>query len=344
MKKSLYYIFLYILSFSCAAHWDSAYFRNASDGFTAKPKWMSTLKDNAMLSEIAMPGTHDSGAYKRFVDSVKTQTLNFSQQLEYGIRVFDIRVRHTSDRFALHHGSVFLDVMFGDFMNAVDGFLSKNPSEAVLFRLKQERDPDNNNTRSIDKTLEYYIELHKNKYLNLQTMNTALGDVRGKFMILSNHVDFHKYGFSYVRADIQDEYHLKTNWDLYAKWESVKKQLERATNGNANTTYINYLSGSGGSFPYFVASGHSSSGTSAPRLSTGLTTPGWKHSYPDFPRDSCFIGICTIYFEGTNILTRNKLKNYNNGNTRRSVGIIMADFPGESLISYIINNNKHLRK
>lgn len=343
MKYRLYFLLLLIFSPSILAHFDSAYYRNASDGFTAKPKWMDTLRDDVMLSEIAIPGTHDSGAYKNFVDSVVTQALNFDQQLEYGIRVFDIRIRHTNNAFALHHGNVFLDVMFGDFMNSVDNFLSNNPSEIVLFRLKQEKAPDNNNTQSMSETLGYYIESHKNKYFNLQSMDTKLGDIRGKYMILSNNIAFHNYGLYYELTNTQDKFHFTTNWDLYSKWEKIKKQLERATNGQKNKIYINYLSGSFGSLPYFVASGHSSPGTSAPRLSTGLTTPGWKNSYPDFPRTSC-AGICTISFEGTNILTRDKLKYYNSQNTKRSVGIIMADFPGESLITHVIDNNKNLRK
>lgn len=346
MNKAILYILLITFSSTTLAHWDSAYFRRANDGFTNKAKWMNKLRDDVMLSEIAMPGTHDSAAYKNYVDSVVTQALNFDQQLEYGVRVFDIRVRHTSDRFALHHGNVFLDVMFGDFMNSVDRFLTKNPSEVVLFRLKQEMTPNSNNTRSMAETLEHYISLHQDKYLNLKSVNHRLGDARGKFAILSENYEFHHFGLPYDSSgfSIQDKYKLSTNWDLYSKWEAVKEHLDLASKGRATTLYMNYLSGSGGSFPYFVASGHSSPGTGAPRLSTGLTTPGWKHSYPDFPRVSCFIGICTIAFEGTNILTRDKLKQYNAKYNTRSVGIILADFPGESLISNVIENNKQLHK
>ncbi|WGS41944.1 hypothetical protein LFL97_19875 [Burkholderia sp. JSH-S8] len=97
---------------------------------------------------------------------------------------------------------------------------------------------------------------------------------------------------------------MSTNWDLHdGKWAAVKAHLNLANSGNRGIGYINYLSASGGSFPYFVASGHSSPNTDAPNLATGLTTPGWNSRYPDFPRVHCFIGICTIAFEGTNILT-----------------------------------------
>lgn len=354
----LFFLLILFVSPPLLAHWDSAYFRNADDGFTSKNSWMNDIRDDAMLSEMAIPGTHDSGTYDKHIESVITQTLNFKKQLEYGIRVFDIRIRHTSDRFALHHGSVFLNVMFGDFLNDVDNFLTNNPSETILFRIKEEHTANSNNTRSLKDTLDYYLSSHSDKYLKTTNKGLKLGEARGKFIILSNVSDFNTYGLNYSTFNIQDKYNLRTNWDLHDyKWGGIKSQLSTAISGSKNIFYVNYLSGSGGSFPYFVASGHSSPGTSSPRLSTGLTTPGWKNSYPDFPRVSCFIGICTIAFEGTNILTRNRLSSYNvimsllnnmgiSGlfGFNRSAGIIMADFPGESLIKNVIDNNVFLKK
>ncbi|WP_251862453.1 hypothetical protein [Clostridium sp. Marseille-Q2269] len=70
-------------------------------------------------------------------------------------------------------------------------------------------------------------------------------------------------------------------------------------------------------------------------MSTGFTTPGWKNKYPDFPRVNCFIGICTIAFEGTNILTTNRI----NSSKYSRVGIIAADFPGRGLIDSTIRLN-----
>jgi len=130
---------------------------------------------------------------------------------------------------------------------------------------------------------------------------------------------------------------MSTNWALYDKWTAVKNHLNKSKNGNRNTIYMNYLSGANGSFPYFVVSGHSSPGTSAPRLATGLTTPGWNSSYPDFPRVSCFIGICTIAFEGTNTLTADYVANssYSNG----VAGMVMTDFPGKRFIENLIKLN-----
>jgi len=65
-----------------------------------------------------------------------------------------------------------------------------------------------------------------------------------------------------------------------------------------------------------------------------------SYRYPDFPRVDCILGICTIAFEGTNILTYNLLKKVR---SLRYVGLIMVDFPGDGLIQAVIDlNKKHL--
>ncbi|MCJ8270340.1 MAG: hypothetical protein MJK04_13175, partial [Psychrosphaera sp.] len=110
----------------------------------------------------------------------------------------------------------------------------------------------------------------------------------------------------------------------------------------SNSWDMNYLSASTGEFPYFYASGHSNPATGAPRLATGMTTPIFDDSWPDYPRVSCVwlaVEVCTIAYEGNNILTADFIED-NNGITY--VGIIMADFPGERLIKRVTNLNPFL--
>ena len=101
---------------------------------------------------------------------------------------------------------------------------------------------------------------------------------------------------------------------------------------------LSFWTGSKGSFPYFVASGKSSPGNNHPRLLTGMTTPIFKKSYPDFPRILCFFGSCSIAFEGINILGYN----FANSNNYDYLGIIFVDFPGDSLIQRTVEGNSNL--
>lgn len=335
------FLFAFAFNSGTFAHWDSAYFRSADDGFNfGRTKWMETICDNTPIRELALPGTHDSGTYKVIGDSISTQCLNFAQQMSAGIRVFDIRVRHIENKFTLQSGTDDLNVAFSDFLLEVALFLTNQTSETVLFRLKKEYIDGTGNTRSMRATLDWYLNLYQSFYLNTTNLGVTLGQARGKFIVLNDNGDFNGVGIGYGNLDIQDEYSLGSNWDLYGKWEKVKTQLGRSKDGAKESWYMNYLSGSGGSFPYFVASGHSSPGTGAPRLATGLMTPLSQNSFPDFPRVFCIFRLCTIAYEGTNILTRDRIKEINQKRWgSRTVGIIMSDYPGDSLISEIIDNN-----
>jgi len=136
---------------------------------------------------------------------------------------------------------------------------------------------------------------------------------------------------------------MGTNFDLYDKWLWVKAYLELANKGDRKIKYMNYLSASGGSFPYFVVSGHSSPATRDPRLSTGIPAYTVGSSYwENFPRLPGFCPIHVpnqcIFFEGTNTLTYGGMRP--GGEYQNRVGTIMTDFPGWGLINRIIDLNK----
>jgi 1-phosphatidylinositol phosphodiesterase len=341
-------LFFLVLSIStCSfAHWDPAYFRKANDGFDfGRKNWMKKICGDILLSEMALPGTHDSGSFKeKGGHAVTTQCLDFYEQLSVGIRMFDIRIRHVNDQFILQFGMDYVrEVTFNEFLETAENFLLNNPSETILFRLNQEKNKSTGNTRSINATLELYLKDHEKAYLKTTNHLITLSQARGKFIMFINESDFKGFGINYEILKEQNKNYLDSNWGLYPKWDDVKSHLKSAVNPENNEWYINYLSAkTAGFFPYFVASGRVSPETGSARLETGLTTPGNEHSYPDFPRINCnsISKICTIAFEGINVLTRDKILEINeNSLGKRSVGIIMADFPGDSLIKEIIKNN-----
>ena len=126
------------------------------------------------------------------------------------------------------------------------------------------------------------------------SQNPILGEVRGKIVIIQDFPATGIHGLLYSTFTTLGHKWFTTNWNQYDKWMDVKSALNNAN--AAGSSYLSFWTGHGGSFPYFVASGKSSPGNNHPRLVTGLTTPGFKSYYPDFPRVACFIGICSIVF------------------------------------------------
>jgi len=78
-----------------------------------------------------------------------------------------------------------------------------------------------------------------------------------------------------------------------------------------------------------------SPGNTAGRLVTGLTTPGFSSSYPDFPRVACFFTLCSIVFEGINILAFNRI----NSQAYTFYGIVYTDFVGDLLLQKFVSSN-----
>lgn len=337
--------------------------------------WMSHVPSNFKLSYLSLPGTHDTMS-RIGGDAVQTQSMDLQNQLDAGIRVLDIRIGFGGNSFGLSHNFVPQSGMFDNVLDTVINFLKSHPSETVLMRVKYEFD-FGLNTRTFEQVfLDYWNGSRSPYFWRGTNHNPPMAEIRGTIVVLQDFKANGSYGIPYSSFVTQDDYNLKDNWDLYRKWTEVENQLTLShdiglvmgwvntplgfvhgavydaptshsivtPSGNINfqdaledVRFMNYLSGATGSFPYFVASGKSSPATDAPRLATGKTTPGWS-DWPDFPRVDCFIGICTIAFEGTNNLTNIWLE----GNNPKRVGIIMADFPGPGLIQSIINANYHL--
>ena len=323
------------------AHDHAGYSHDSNTGVTITD-WMALVADDTFVDRISLPGTHDSMSLYGG-DAVATQTMSLEAQLDAGIRVLDIRARLIDNGLAIHHGMVYQHANMDDVFKTVTRWLSRHPAETVLMKVKDEYTASNS-TKPWAQVFSEIITPYSAFIYTGNGINVPLRELRGKIAVIHyfpengsgrNYGDVNPYYFN-----TQDEYTLSTNWDLYWKWEEVKSQLkttDELKKRNEGTVFMNHLSAAVGSFPYFVASGHSSPGTAAPRLATGLTTPGMSGSYPDFPRVDCAGALCTIAFEGTNVL----ITNYLNATQPpiEFTGIIMADFPGSGLIRAIVERN-----
>ncbi|HLJ47747.1 MAG TPA: phosphatidylinositol-specific phospholipase C [Bryobacteraceae bacterium] len=321
--------------------------------------WMTNLPDSLKLSYMSIPGTHDTMAVWGG-DTTQTQSMDLNTQLFAGIRSLDIRLLFEDNVFGLTHGQIVQPGNFDGVMQTVSSFLHSFPGETVLMRIRDEREGFGNTMTFEDAFRTYWSKYSDIFWMNPNNeTNPTLGEIRGKVVVLQNFSSSQSaYGLDYISSNspfhVQDDYTLNSNWDLYNKWTEVLNQLGTANlvgtlcigtqctpldHDNQGKLYVNYLSGSTGVFPYFVASGKSDPSTGGPLLATGKTTPGFS-GWPDFPRTSCAGSVCTISFEGTNNLAYNWLT----GVQRKRVGIIMADFPGPGLISAIIALNQEAAK
>jgi 1-phosphatidylinositol phosphodiesterase len=217
--------------------------------------WMGLLDGGKNLTQLSIPGSHDSGAlFEIFSGTAKCQSLTIGEQLDAGIRYLDIRCRHVKDSFEIYHGVADQHLRFDEVLAACLGFLKTNPTECIIMSVKEEYNPANN-TRAFEQTFDSYVAKHPNEWLLTEGIPT-LDQARGKIALLrrfkakavpkgiaaSNWADNRSFEISNsaARIKIQDEYVVSDN---EAKWLAVRKLYEEAATTNTTSLYINFTSG-----------------------------------------------------------------------------------------------------
>ncbi|WP_434300497.1 phosphatidylinositol-specific phospholipase C domain-containing protein [Corallococcus exiguus] len=302
LRNAAAMLFLALLATSPAAA-RGRYYNHSGGIETSHPDWLSWMPGSASLASLSLPGTHDSMAFTSTGGALtQTQSLSLRAQLDAGLRALDIRCRHIGDRFAIHHGVVYLNANFDDVLTTTTQFLRDHPGETILMRVKEEHTPDGN-SRSFQQTFEWYrSQPAYSPYVWRGTHVPTLGEVRGKIVILDN-FGGGAYGVNWGSLALQDDWTVSTIFDIDNKWDKVRDHLGRTNAGAPPTLYVNFLSGSSvAAFPNVVAGGD------------GMAIRGVN----DYAIDH-LVG----------------------GNVQRA-GVVMMDFPGAGLIDAILALNYRL--
>lgn len=125
------------------------YYKKVNFGAAAtaarKGNWMSTIPGNTWLHGLSIPGTHDAATYNTSTSSAQCQSKNFNEQLEAGVRAFDIRVPYiglsnapTTATVSIYHGVVNTKVLFKDAMDYLVSYVKKNPTETIIVVVNKE--------------------------------------------------------------------------------------------------------------------------------------------------------------------------------------------------------------
>ena len=148
--------------------------------------WMRSLKDETPLSALSIPGTHNSPTCHRALPSVRCQSASPPEQLQNGVRFFDIRVQPESpedlskDELILVH-SVFPISLTGPkylrgLIEEVYTFLDQNPSETVIMSIKREGTGTSNDAQ-LSRILKDHYAGDLNRWF-------TLGEARHKIVLI----------------------------------------------------------------------------------------------------------------------------------------------------------------
>lgn len=150
-------------------------------------KWMSFLDDNASVTQLTIPGTHNSHSTEdNYADPkgwpvkgfAQTQYSPVSTQLTEGVRFVDLRVGHPN--FSMRHGQCVLKGILNDVLNSINEFLNQHQTETVLVSIKWD---DPNNGEPGDMGAAVWSQWNTRKWYSGNEW-PLLKDVRGKAILL----------------------------------------------------------------------------------------------------------------------------------------------------------------
>lgn len=265
MKKALSVLISFLLC--CAVNFGSfpafSYTVNSTLGSTLTgSNWMSGIDDNTLISDISIPGTHDSGS--KIVDSMTStwaqcQSMSISQQLEAGVRYLDMRLEYdttVAGNIRVVHGTVNCWSENGTALSLLEiisdccRFLDANPSETILFSVKED---DGNNASSLAQAIISAM-LSNSSYWYLGYSTPKLGDVRKKIIPVSRisqmyyglYLTWRDQGSDGGSVDISSNLEVQDRYNMGTanKWENAAKPLLDKTKPNGKF-FVNFLSTTG---------------------------------------------------------------------------------------------------
>ena len=184
--------------------------------------WMAKLPNNTLLSEMTIPGTHDSGAIIR-TKICETQSWSIKNQLIAGIRCLDIRVISIDDKLKAKYGITEQTGFFNDILNDIIIFLRENPSETVIMQVVNDYSKTNSK-KTYDQLFNYYTKKIKDKIIIYDNKDFELQELRGKILVIKV---YEKGLKSYSGIIVQNRYEVTIKNIFNDKIKEINKHLRK---------------------------------------------------------------------------------------------------------------------
>ena len=313
----------------------------AATAYSYANEWMAGIPDEALLSSVNIPATHDTGTAGVVDDLVPSvsitscQNLYYDEQLNMGARSFDIRANATKDDASaadvkiVHGGELWQcqekngsDLTLQSILNTSLGFLEKHKSETVILTVKS----DAGSTIGLEHAVAEFIEKNKDKVYSGGDI-PSMKEARGKIIFLRRFNLTKNYDSSVERAM---GFNL-TNWDDI-KYKDYKYAYKLYDDGK-NHVYIQDAYNTYGSekWPYILETMKQTTGqdTSHP-----IEYNSWVFNYT-----SCSQGAPLGL---TQEINPRLFKDEDNCIDNRFLGTVMLNFIDEPMSRLIYETNSNM--
>lgn len=156
--------------------------------------WMTPLDDDIYVSQLSIPGTHDAATRACDLSSGKCQTRTIAEQLEMGIRCFDLRPAasmfsvENDNALPIYHGVASCNIDLKEVYEAFNTFLNEHPGEFIItiIRWESERLAVINAESRFNKAMNNFVgtSTYTSHALprSLCKKDLTIGEARGKIL------------------------------------------------------------------------------------------------------------------------------------------------------------------
>lgn len=246
----------------------------AATAYSYADEWMAGIPDEALLSSVNIPATHDTGTAGVVQDLIagvsitSCQNLYYDEQLNMGARSFDIRANATKDDASaadvkiVHGGELWQcqekngsDLTLQSILNTSLGFLEKHKSETVILTVKS----DAGSTVGLEHAVAEFIEKNKDKVYSggdIPSMKEARGKIifLRRFNLTKNYessveramgfnlanwddIKYKDYKYAYkLYDDGKNHVYIQDAYNTYGseKWPYISETMKQTTGQNTS--------------------------------------------------------------------------------------------------------------
>lgn len=176
--------------------------------------WMSYIRDDAKITRVAMPGSHNSATI-RMNKFACCQKGTLYEQFEHGLRMFDLRIKaDKKGRLSVAHGIITgipAEEAFRDLKRIIDEtdeFFVISLQTYMNQRVGPIKLSYNGNTAETSRLIREYLSPEKFALTDVSDIgNMTMGDIR-------------KSGKKYIIINEKEEYDFSVNCPFAYPWES----------------------------------------------------------------------------------------------------------------------------
>ena len=188
------------------------------------PNWMSKVSDSRALSDLSIPGTHNS-AIRLGNNFNITQSWTIQDQLFAGIRYFDIKCQINKDVLIIY--DLFdQQTTFGDVIEQMHQFLEVNPKEGIIMKLTDSKDHIHPSDSFVN-IFAKYISAYKAMFV-FKGYIPSIREVRKKVFLINDYTVDSSNGYLWSKLIVQDDFDMGFSKDLKIKESEIIEYLSKA--------------------------------------------------------------------------------------------------------------------